>query len=64
MIGLAFLAALFLGVPALFYLLDRRRRARTEEEQADDAVWAAEHHEGPGTHEPLSGPPPFQPPTS
>jgi hypothetical protein len=62
-IGLGFLLALVLGVPALFYLLDRRRRARTDAERDDDAVWAAQHHEGPGTHDPLSGPP-IQPPSS
>ena len=62
--GLAFILAMFLGVPAIVDLLDRRRRKRTQEEIEDDAVWAAQHHEGPGTHEPLSGPPPFQPPTS
>jgi len=62
--GLAFILAVFLGVPAIIYLLDRRRRKRTEVERDDDAIWAAQHHEGPGTHEPLSGPPPFQPPSS
>jgi hypothetical protein len=61
MIGLAFLAALFLGVPVIVCALDRQRRARTDEELADDAMWAAQHHEGPGTHDPLSGPP-IQPP--
>jgi cbb3-type cytochrome oxidase subunit 3 len=63
MIGLGFLAAVFLGVPAIVYALDRRRRARTDEERDDDALWAAQHHEGPGTHDPLSGPP-IQPPSS
>ncbi|HET7428537.1 MAG TPA: hypothetical protein VFJ66_03735 [Gaiellales bacterium] len=62
--GLAFVLAVFLGVPAIVYLLDRRRRKRTQEEIEEEAVWAAQHDEGPGTHEPLSGPPPFQPPTS
>lgn len=56
MIGLAFILVVFLGVPAIIYLLDRRRRNRTPEEQADEAVWSAQHHEGPGTHEPTTGP--------
>ena len=64
MIGLAFLAVVFLGVPSIVYMLDRRRQARTESEREEEAVWASQHHEGPGTHEPLSGPPPFQPPGS
>jgi hypothetical protein len=56
LIGLTFILAVFLGVPAIVYLLDRQRRRRTEDERDDEAVWAAQHDEGPGTHEPTSGP--------
>jgi hypothetical protein len=61
-VGLAFILALFLGIPAAVYVADRRRRVRTQAELENDAVWAAQHHEGPGSHEPVVLPPPFQPP--
>ena len=57
MIGLVIVLAVFLGIAAIGYLLDRRRRgSRTPEEKVDEAVWAAQHHgeDGPGTHEPPS----------
>jgi hypothetical protein len=61
-VGLAFILAAFLGVPAVVFLVDRRRRRRTQAELEDEAVWAAQHDEGPGSHEPVVLPPPFQPP--
>jgi hypothetical protein len=36
-VGLAFVLAVFLAVPAIVYLLDRRRRKRTQDEIEDDA---------------------------
>jgi hypothetical protein len=48
----------FLGAPAIIYALDRRRSRRTRAEIEDEAVWAIQHDEGPGSHEPITLPPP------
>jgi hypothetical protein len=55
MIGLYALLALFVGIPALVFLSDRRRRKRTRAELEDEAVRAAQGAaEGPGSHEPVA----------
>jgi hypothetical protein len=64
----AVLAVLFVlvGIPALVYLSERRRKRRTQAELDDEAVRAAKGvNEGPGSREPVnltrpSGP--LQPP--
>jgi hypothetical protein len=64
MIGLWFLLALFVGIPALVFGSERLRRRRTRAELEDEAVRRARvGGDGPGDHEPLAptlpaGPPP------
>jgi len=65
MIGLWFLLALFVGIPAVVYGSERLRRRRTQAELEDEEVrLAREGTEGPGDHEPLTPrlPPPPVPP--
>jgi hypothetical protein len=55
MIGLWFLLALFVGIPAAVFASERLRRRRTQAELEDAAVQRArDGAEGPGDHEPLS----------
>jgi hypothetical protein len=52
MIGLAIVVAVFVGIAAIGYLLDRRRRpSLTPEEEADEAVWLAQHQNMPDSHD-------------
>jgi len=63
MIGLGFLAALFIGIPALVYASERLRRRRTKAELQDEAVRIARQgSESPGDHEPLAPTLPNLPP--
>jgi hypothetical protein len=62
-IGLTFLLALFVGIPAVVFASERMRRRRSTAELEDEAVRRArESGEGPGDHEPLA--PPLPPPPS
>lgn len=64
-IGLTFLVALFVGVPALVFASERLRRRRSTAELEDEAVRRGrDGGEGPGDHEPLAPtlPPPPLPP--
>jgi hypothetical protein len=56
MVGLYARLALFVGIPGLVLLADRRRRTRTRSEQEDEAVRIAREGsgEGPGSHEPVA----------
>ena len=61
MIGLTFLLALFVGIPAIVLASERMRRRRSTAELEDEAVWRArDGGEAPGDHEPLA--PPLPPP--
>ena len=57
MIFVVFVVFVLIGIPALVYLSERRRRRRTQLEREDEAVRVARGpHDGPGQHEPLTLP--------
>ncbi|HET7428171.1 MAG TPA: hypothetical protein VFJ66_01865 [Gaiellales bacterium] len=65
MIGLTFLLALFVGIPAVVFASERMRRRRSAAELEDEAVRRARKGgEGPGDHEPLAPTLPTLPPPS
>jgi hypothetical protein len=57
MIFVVFVVVVLIGIPALIYLSEWRRRRRTQAELDDDAVRVARgERDGPGEHEPVTLP--------
>ena len=57
MIFVGLVLVVLIGIPALIYLSESRRRRRTQAELDDDAVRVAlGERDGPGEHEPVTLP--------